>query len=161
MNEVEERRQLLQQHFDRLYRFCEAAAPDHAEDLVQDTLVACLESHHRYRNEGTFVSFMLGVARNKVLTHWRRRARRGFAVPIETVPLAALDPSPSTAVRHRNDTTRMLAKLRHLPLDDQLLLQMHYWDGLTGPALSRALDVPEGTVRSRLRRAKARLAESL
>jgi RNA polymerase sigma-70 factor (ECF subfamily) len=55
----------------------------------------------------------------------------------------------------------MLSALRRLPLDDQLLLQMHYWDGLTGPALSRALDLPEGTVRSRLRRAKAKLAERL
>jgi DNA-directed RNA polymerase specialized sigma24 family protein len=41
--------------------------------------------------------------------------------------------------------------MRHLPVDLQVILELHYWEDLPGPELSEALDVPLGTAKSRLR----------
>ncbi len=51
----------------------------------------------------------------------------------------------------------MLEALRRLPLETQVLLELRFWEGLTGPKLARVHDVPEGTTRSRLRRATEQL----
>lgn len=48
----------------------------------------------------------------------------------------------------------MLRALRAIPLDLQIALELHFWEDLSGPEMAEALEVPEGTVRSRLRRAK-------
>lgn len=55
----------------------------------------------------------------------------------------------------------MLRALRCIPLDHQILVEPFYWEGLTGPDLATVLEVPEGTVRTRLRRARALLAEKI
>lgn len=148
---------LLTRHFDRLFRFFELSAPGLAEDLVQETMLAALEGRARFRGESGFGTFLMGIARNKVLMHWRTRARRPDAVEIGSLSLEALGASATSIIAHKDAEQRLLQALRTIPLADQLLLQMHYWDGLTGPQLAAALDRPEGTVRSRLRSAKAKL----
>ena len=51
--------------------------------------------------------------------------------------------------------------LRSIPLDLQVALELHYWEELSGPELAAVLEIPEGTVRSRLRRGRELLAERL
>ena len=148
---------LLARHFDRLFRFFELSAPGVAEDLVQETLLAALEGRARFRGEARFGTFLMGIARNKVLMHWRTRARRPEEVDVGTLSLEALGASATSIIAHKDAEQKLLHALRTIPLADQLLLQMHYWDGLTGPQLAEALDRPEGTVRSRLRSAKTKL----
>lgn len=152
---------LLDRHFDRLFRFFELSVPGHAEDLIQDTLLAALEGRDRYRGEAGFGAFLMGIARNKVYMHWRARGRRPAQVDIEDVSVEALGASPSSIIARRDDEMRLLAALRKIPLAAQLMLQMHYWDRLTGPQLAVAFELPEGTVRSRLFRAKQLLREAI
>lgn len=151
--------ELLSRHFDRLFRFFELSAPGMAEDLVQETLLAAVEGRSRYRAEAGFAAFLMGIARNKVLMYWRTRSRRPREVDVGSQSLMALGASASSIVAHHERGQRLLQALRAIPLSDQLLLQMHYWDELSGPQLAAALDVPEGTVRSRLRSAKRRLRQ--
>ncbi len=153
--------ELLSRHFDRLFRFFELSAPGMAEDLVQDTLLAAVEGRERFRGEVGFGAFLMGIARNKVLMHWRRRARRPHEVDIGEMSLEALGASATSVIAHRDAERRLLLALRTVPLSDQMLLQMHYWDALSGPQLAAALELPEGTVRSRLRSAKGRLRTSM
>jgi len=145
---------LLERHFDRLRRFFDATAPTHAEDLVQNTLLACVQARDRFRGDSSFVTFLLGIARNQVLMWWRTRARRGPTEAFDELSLEALGASPSTMVAQRREQQLLLAALRRIPLGSQILLQLHYWDGLGGAELATVLGIPEGTVRSRLRRAK-------
>ncbi|MGH1344308.1 MAG: RNA polymerase sigma factor [Nannocystales bacterium] len=152
---------LLTRHFDRLFRFFELSAPGAAEDLVQETLVAALEGRARFRADASFGAYLMGIARNKVLMYWRTRSRRPREVDVGAMSLEALGASATSVIAHRDAERRLLLALRTIPLADQLLLQMHYWDGLTGPELAEALDLPEGTVRTRLRSAKAKLRDSV
>lgn len=152
---------LLDRHFDRLFRFFELSVPGMAEDLIQDTLIAALEGRDRYRGDASFGAFLMGIARNKVYMHWRTRGRRPAQVDIEDVSVEALGASPSSIIARRDDEMRLLVALRKIPLRAQLMLQMHYWDELSGPDLALAFELPEGTVRSRLRRAKQLLRDAL
>ncbi len=55
----------------------------------------------------------------------------------------------------------LLAALRSIPLDLQVALELFYWEQLDGPDLAEVLGVPEGTARSRLRRAREAVAEKI
>ena len=48
----------------------------------------------------------------------------------------------------------LAAAIRHIPLDLQIVLELHYWEELTTAQMAEALDIPVGTVRSRMRRAR-------
>lgn len=152
---------LLERNFDRLFRFFELSVPGMAEDLVQETLLAAVKGRDRYRKESGFAAFLMGIARNKVLMYWRTRSRRPREVDVGSASIEALGASPTSIVAQRDAEQRLLRALRMIPLSDQLLLQLHYWDGLSGPQLAVVLDAPQGTVRSRLRAAKTKLRAEL
>ena len=61
----------------------------------------------------------------------------------------------------RRDQELLLQALRSIPVDLQIALELHYWEGMRGPELAAVLDIPEGTVRSRLRRGKQLLGEKM
>ena len=54
-----------------------------------------------------------------------------------------------------------MAALQSLPVDLQIALELRFWQELSGPDLALVLEIPEGTVRSRLRRALEALREAL
>ncbi|MEM6994789.1 MAG: RNA polymerase sigma factor [Myxococcota bacterium] len=150
--------ELIERHFDRLFRFFEASVPGHAEDLVQDTLKACLEHPRRFRGENSFRAFVFGIARNKALMFWRSHAQRGPHVDVAALSIEDMGAGPSASLAQSQEERLLLEGLRQIPIDAQILLQLHYWESLPGPALAHVLEIPEGTVRSRLRRAKELLA---
>lgn len=129
-------------------------------DLIQTTFLACVEGIHGIRDGTSFRAYLLSIARHKLIDHYRARAR-GTTVSIEESSLAHLDPSPSSLLRRGRAQRLLLEAIRTLPLDLQLLLELHYWEELSGPELSRVLAVPEGTIRSRLRRARERLQKEI
>jgi RNA polymerase sigma-70 factor (ECF subfamily) len=149
---------LFQRYFQRLYRFFHTKVPGGAvEDLIQQTLIACVEGHGRLRDEGSFGGYLFGAARFTLFAFLRGRQRHDHRLdPLES-SLAALEPSPSV-VALRNAEERLLADcLRRIPLDLQIALELHYWEDMTSAELGAALGIPAGTVRSRLRRAKEAL----
>jgi RNA polymerase sigma-70 factor (ECF subfamily) len=152
---------LIERHFDALFRFFEHAVPSHAEDLVQDTLAACVEARDRYEATAGFRAFVFGIARNKALMFWRTRGRRGTTVDLATTSLEDLGASPTQRIAGDQRERMLLAGLRRIPVEAQILLQLHYWESMAGPALARVFDVPEGTIRSRLRRAKDSLVAQM
>lgn len=57
----------------------------------------------------------------------------------------------------REEERLLLAALRRIPVDCQVVLELHYWEEMSLTMCAEVLDVPVGTVKSRLRRARARL----
>jgi len=153
--------ELFERHFDAIYRFF-ATKVDAADvgDLVQRTFLACVEAAGTYRGESSVRAFFFGVARRQLYRHYRSR-RRAPDVDFGVSSVADLAPSPSS-VMARGQQERLVAEaLRRVPLDLQVALELRYGEGLRGPELARVLDIPEGTVRSRLRRGLEAVRESI
>ncbi len=102
---------------------------------------------------------MLGIAYHKLQKLYAERARR--PIDVEEVGVHDLGPGPSTALARRAEQRLLLAGLRRLPLQFQVVLELSFWEDMTAGAIGAVLGEPEGTVRTRLRRAKELLAVQL
>ncbi len=152
---------LLQLHFPSLCRLFAARVPTRAADLIQRTMLACVESRERVPAELPFRAYLLGIAHRVLVAEYReqdREQRRDRA--LELFDAAALT-SPSQVAARRQTQRWLLAALRQLPLDLQLPLELHYWEDLPLPEVAVVLELPLGTVKSRMRRAKQALVEAL
>jgi RNA polymerase sigma-70 factor (ECF subfamily) len=150
---------LFERYFDCMYRFFSTKV-DGADvaDLVQRTFLACVEASDSFRGEASVRSFFFGIARNQLRRYYRTRSR-SLDLDFGVSSVADLAPSPSSALA-RGQRAQLLAEaLRHIPVDLQIALELRYVEGLRGPELASALAIPEGTVRSRLRRGLAAVRE--
>lgn len=152
---------LFERHFEAVARFFRNKLPRDAqhEDLIQQTFLGCVESRDRFRGESSFRSFLFAIAHNQLCKHWRSRSRD--RLDFQTVSAFDLDPSPSAALVRDQDQRTLLAALRRLPLDSQVALELHYWEAMTAAEIGEVLDVPLGTAKTRLRRAKQLLEVEL
>lgn len=143
--------------FPRVRRFFASKCGDEVEELVQRTLVRLVGAKENYQAQSSARAFVLGVARNVLREHYRGRRRSARDEDIEAASVHDLAAGPSTMRWRRVEDERLLEALRKLPLHMQTVLELYYWDELSGREIADVLDVAEGTVASRLRRAKLRL----
>jgi len=153
--------ELIDRHTGRLRRFFHTKTDAEVDDLIQQTLLTCLQARAKIPNAASFRAYMFTVARNVLYNHYRknRRMRERFD-PLET-SFADLHASPSQVIYTKEWKSRLMAALRTLPVDLQVALELRFWEQLSGPELAEVLDVPEGTVRSRLRRGMTLLRAAL
>lgn len=148
---------LLSRHFRRLKKYFinKVDEQSEVEELVQRTLLACLERRDHMAERASFAAYLLGIARNQLFMHWRERSR--FRGDIEDQSIAALGAGPSSIMAQHEKGELLLQALRQIPLKFQEVLELYYWEGRSGPKLAEFLGVDENTARSRLRRAKLAL----
>lgn len=153
--------QLLKRHFDALYRFFTNKLPDQADDLIQSTMMACVRGVSSFRKECGFRSFLFVVARHELYRFIRTNYRSREVFDPSLVSVADMGPSPSSALAKRKEQRLLLLALRRIPLELQIVLELHYWEGLSTSELADAMEIPQGTVKSRLRRAREALEREL
>jgi RNA polymerase sigma factor (sigma-70 family) len=136
------------------------AGLDVQDDLVQSTFTACIESSATFRAEGTFRSWLFGIAYNVLRRHWER-SRRDARIDFGTVSLHDLAPGAPSVLDLDARRARLLHAMRRLPLQLQTALELYYWESMSAAEIARTLELPEGTVRTRLRRARGLLAARL
>ena len=89
----------------------------------------------------------------------RSRARRDFDPAVMSVLDSGANPVRAVA---RRDEHRVLADaMRTLPVDWQICVELFYWENMELTEIAAAIDVPVGTVKSRLSRARARLEKGI
>jgi len=143
---------LFSTHFDAVFRFFRTKIAGPTDDLVQRTFVACLENRDRIRGDAGVRGYLLGCARNVLFEEYRARRKLSSSDDLGESSVLDLGPTPSSAVARKQEHELLLRALRHLSLHHQIALELYYVEGLRGPQLAAVLDVPEGTIRSRLRR---------
>ena len=145
---------LIDRHSALVLRFFQTKTGADAEDLVQRTFLRTVERKDSIRDLASFRAYLLATARTVLIDHFRRRTRHGHRFDSLQTSVADLDPSPSRLVAQRRERERLGEALRQIPLELQVALELYYWEGFAGPELAAALELPEGTVRTRLRRAR-------
>ena len=152
-------RALVERHYEAIARYMYNKAGDAADDLIQAVFLAIVEAREQFRGDCSFRGFLFSIAHRQFLKHLRRRYRSGVALDPGELRLCDLGPSPSTALHERQELRLLLESLRRIPLDCQEVLELHYWERMTTHDIGAALEIPVGTVRSRLQRGR-RLLES-
>ncbi|MEM6992364.1 MAG: sigma-70 family RNA polymerase sigma factor [Myxococcota bacterium] len=152
---------LIERHLESVHRFFSNKVRVGTEDLVQQTFLACMESVASFEGRASFRAYLFGIARNVLYGHFRNELR-GFD-PLTSSSGAGLAQSqtPADVVAEAEEQRLLLAALRTLPLELQTLVELAYWEGLSDGELADALDVPIGTIKSRLRKARQTLDETL
>ncbi|MCY1059945.1 sigma-70 family RNA polymerase sigma factor [Nannocystis sp. SCPEA4] len=155
---------LFDRYFDPITRFFRhkigTASTAVHDDLIQTTFTTCIAVRERFRGEGSFRSYLFGIAYNVLRRYLEQRARE-VQLDLGTASLQDLAPGVSTRAGARAEQTLLHAALRGLPVDLQLALELFYWESMSAREMAEILRVPEGTVRSRVRRARMLLRERL
>jgi len=152
--------QLAAEHLPRLYRAARAwtRTREEAEDVVQETFAHVLARPRFIRGEGE-LAYLLRALRNTLTSQRRAEGRRPATAPLmEESAIGARssdDPAEAAEIREVHDA------VRELPQEFRDALVAVDIAGLSYREAARALGVPEGTVTSRLFRARDRLAQRL
>lgn len=160
-------KELYRRYFPVVRRyFYNKAGVDECDDLVGATFLRCHQGLQTFRGEATFKTFILKVARNVFADHCRRRATQrkhlaGVTPSSDEVSARDLAKSPFSIVADGQQARLLLEGLRTLPLEIQELLELFYWEELSGSEVASVLEIPEGTVRGRLKSARRQLNERL
>ncbi|MEY4511374.1 MAG: hypothetical protein RLZZ450_3496 [Pseudomonadota bacterium] len=152
--------ELIRRHFAALHRFLRTKVSSDAEleDLVQHTLLGCVEARHQYRAESSFRTFLLAIARHKLFAHYRR-ARTAPRPILSTLRASATSPT-QRFVRGEN-IDKLVRAIACLPAPMRSVLELSYWSDLGVPAIADRLSIPLNTAYSRLHRAKLALRAAM
>ncbi|MCH8314496.1 MAG: RNA polymerase sigma factor [Planctomycetes bacterium] len=140
---------------------------DAASDVLQETLLAIVRSLHRLDDPALFRTWAYRIATNKS-ADWTRKQQRdrklAQAVANNGDPrsLRIQEQRDFDSTNEPNDDVKRLhSAMRELSGDRQAILAMHYLEGMGMAEISVALDIPAGTVKSRLYHARQQLKELL
>jgi RNA polymerase sigma-70 factor (ECF subfamily) len=152
--------ELFQRHFDSVCRFFQNKLDRDFDELVQTTFMACVRSRDQFRRQSSFRTYLFTIARNELYGYLRRR-RRDQNVDFGVTSLADMEPTARSLLDRNQRHLRLLHALRALPVEQQVLLELHYWEGMTPTELAEVLDIPAATARTRLFRARQALRSQM
>jgi RNA polymerase sigma-70 factor (ECF subfamily) len=153
--------ELMRVHEDRVFAICLRMMTDRdaALDATQDVFLTVFRKADRYKEQAAFSTWLYRVAVNTCYDHLRRRKRkRTTSLPEYFDPADPRGEDPLTAVELRPDIETALATLRPEFRAAIVLVDLN---GMSLEGASEALDVPIGTVKSRVFRARRLLAAEL
>jgi RNA polymerase sigma-70 factor (ECF subfamily) len=150
---------LLDRHADRVHAVCRRVVghPEDALDATQEALVSIARGIGRFDGRSAFTTWIYRVATNAALDELRRKRRR--PLPVEELPEPVAGGSGiADRVGARLDVDAALA---HLPEEFRVAVVLRDLCDLDYAEIAAVLDVPPGTVRSRIARGRAALAQLL
>ncbi len=150
-------RVLLDRHYKMIRCAVATKVPEaDIDDVVQKVVVALLEGREKFRGDATFRTYAMKIARNTIAEFYRRRRPTS---PLDALTASARDQGGglSTLLADKQQHRLLLEALRSITLDDQFLLELHYWEKMTAPQLAQVFECSESVIRHRLRGARERL----
>jgi RNA polymerase sigma-70 factor (ECF subfamily) len=149
---------LLENEIPRLRRYARALTRDasRADDLVQSCLVRALAKCHLWEPGTDLRAWLFTILHNQHVNDVRRAVREGINVPVEDVAPVLTVPSTQGASLQLRDLDRALGRL---PEEQRQVLLLVGLEGMRYEEVAMVLDVPVGTVRSRLSRGRDMLRQ--
>lgn len=150
--------QLIEAEIPRLRRYARALTrgQEGADDLVQETLLRALEKTHLWQAGTNLRAWLFTLLHNNYVNTVRRSARQGHRVDVEFAGLTT--PAHQQRALELRDLERAIARL---PEDQRTALLLIALEGMKYEEAAAVLDVPVGTIRSRLSRAREALRQML
>jgi len=148
-----------------IYRLCASYAPStaEAEELTQDVYFKVWENLHRYHSGSNFMAWAWRVAKNLIIDAHRRcrREREAAWLDPEIIDLLPSSDDPHGNTERRQRLRMVAAGLRQIDENLAELVLMRDFAGMTYQEMAEALEIPLGTIKSRLNRARLELATAV
>lgn len=152
---------LVRRHQDRVFGFILRMldARDEAMELTQDVFVKAWQALPGWRPEARFSTWLLQIARNAALDQLRRRRVVQFAPLDDGMDVADTAPGPEARYASRQRQALLENALQQIAAEHREILLLREVEDLSYAELAAVLGIAEGTVKSRLARARAVLLE--
>jgi RNA polymerase sigma-70 factor, ECF subfamily len=149
---------LLEDEIPKLRRYARALCRNatEADDLLQDSLLLGLRKSHLWQDGTNLRAWLSTIMHNQHVNVVRRALREGAKVPIDDVAPTLACPPTQDALLQLRDFERAV---KRLPAAQRQVLLLTALEGKRYGEIAATLDLPEGTVRSRLWRARAAVRE--
>ncbi len=135
-----------------------------AEELAQEIFLKIFENLHRYDGSYPLVAWVISLARNLCIDRYRRRKREKsfrFVSDDAVAPMLRSESDPAAEALAKERTKLLFWALAEIPEDLAEILVLRDLDGLAYEEIGQALALPDGTVKSRLFRARAEVARKV
>jgi len=155
-------------HLDTLYRVALrlTSNPAEADDLVQETMLKAYRAWHQFQQGTNAKGWLLTILRHAFINEYRRRSRHPETVDIDAIePFSVFedvqDDDPQGTFFDRIVDDEVLRAIDDLPEQFRETVVLSDVEGLSYEEIARVLEVPVGTVKSRLFRARRMLQQKL
>ena len=162
--------QLLRRHYDRIHAVCRRITGNDADaaDAAQEAMIAVVRAIGRFDGRSTFGTWVYRIATNASLDELRRRRRRPQLAgrdrdrdrDHENMP-EPVDPDSDLRIDHMADRFELDAALADLPEDFRVPVVLRDVADLDYAEIAEVLNVPIGTVKSRIARGRAQVAATI
>jgi RNA polymerase sigma-70 factor (ECF subfamily) len=139
-----------------VYRMCGDAYI--AEDAAQEAFIRAWKNLHRYKPQSPFRNWVYRIATNAALDVLRRQRQ---TVDIDDMPLISPQPNPERSVETQERADTIQNAVLALPDASRIVLILREYESLSYREIAETLDIPIGTVMSRLNYARNQLRQSL
>lgn len=158
--------QLLRRHYARVHAVCRRITGNDADaaDAAQEAMIAMVRGLARFDGRATFSTWAYRIATNVSLDELRRRRRRPISDSVgrdDDLPHERADPNAGKRIEQLGDRLAIDAALARLPDDFRLPVVLRDVADLDYAEIAEALDIPIGTVKSRIARGRGMLAQLL
>lgn len=159
---------LVRQYSRRIYRLAYKFVGRHeqAEDLTQEVFLKIYRSLDQYNPEvGDFQNWLLRLARNLIIDDYRRRQRQPVEgseeLDVHVHYLQSRTDHPQQRIERQEQSLQIMQAIEKLPPDLQQCIIMRDIEEMTYQEIVEKLQIPEGTVKSRINRGRIELARIL
>jgi RNA polymerase sigma-70 factor (ECF subfamily) len=151
-------RQLVERHHPLAFSAVRTVMGDRddVEDVVQDVFIKVYRALATFRTDSRFSTWLYRIARNEAISHVRKKTMSG--PPIEETVLESPESSrPDQQYQVREEQSLMSRYLEQLEENYRTVLELRYLGERSYQEISEAMELPIGTVKSYIYRAKAEL----
>ena len=149
--------------FNIAYKF--VGKSDKAEDLTQDIFLKIYKSLDTFDRRANFQTWLFSISRNLCIDHYRsarnKRELIGHSIDATNVPLASRGPDPLATLEYGDRRAMLKRALRQLPDTLRTAVILRDIKELTYQEIADRLDLPVGTVKSRINRGRKELARQI
>jgi RNA polymerase sigma-70 factor (ECF subfamily) len=128
-----------------------------AEDLAQEAFVRSYRKLHKYNPQYAYSTWLYRIGTNLAFSHLRKKS----TVPLEEPEMFASDQNLHQEAETSELRANVRSKVEKLPENYKRVVAMYYWHGMSYEEMAAATNVPVGTIKTWMFRAKAKLKEDL
>ena len=155
-------RQLVEAYQTPAYRLAaRMCGPDSAEDVTQEAFVAAWRALSSFRGDCRFSTWLYRLTTNAAIDCLRREKKHRDTGDVDDLELPDGGPSPQEQAERSDTRDAVRRALDRLSPEHRQVLLLRFMQELDYGEIARALNVSEGTVKSRINRAKSKLREVL